>query len=171
MLLLLFMSVTEDEQQRNETDQTGLHREPFWIFTFHHDWRVYCANVAPKTTGWGFDAQPTKHHKQECHLVRIFYGATTKPTPDFASWDTEHSGTPNSGTRSGRERERVKFSCLTHKHPKMLWIQPLDRLKSSQQLSNGLRLNIDYLYSCPPKDDGNVMQTMTLRSASAEICV
>lgn len=43
-------------------------------------------------------AERTKAHK--CHLLRVFQDATTKPNPEVASWDTEHSEMQNSGTRN-----------------------------------------------------------------------
>lgn len=48
-------------------------------------------------------AEPTKAINRDITWDRIFYGATTKPNPDIASWEAEHSKMPNSGTRSERK--------------------------------------------------------------------
>lgn len=86
------MSVTDDNQQRNKTDGRFIIRN-LQDFNFHFF-----------MTG------------MECHLVRILYGATTKPNPDIASWDAEHLEMANSGTRKDvsdgvteEKREMIKM--------------------------------------------------------------
>ena len=78
-LLLIMLQTTK---QRSEKLSLLLDRLINW------------ANVASNMTGvgWLYAPEPTEVHKQACHLVRIFCGATTKPNPDIASWDAEPSG-------------------------------------------------------------------------------